>query len=85
MAHVNVAIRIGRAIMQNELFTPRTRIAQGTVKVLLLPPFKMPGSFCGRPAFMGKSVFGRKTVGRKSRFSVMTRRALAIRGDFRKS
>src|ERR671913_1170429 len=26
----------------------------------------MTGSFCGRPAFIGKSVFGRKTVGRQS-------------------
>ena len=42
-------------------------------------PARMPGSFCGSPAFMGKSVFGRKTVSRQSFFvsSLIRREALA--------
>jgi hypothetical protein len=63
MADVHVAIRIGRTIMQNELFA-RARIPQLAVNVLISPRLQNAGLLLGRPAFMGKSVFGRKTVGR---------------------
>src|SRR6478609_2521965 len=33
---------------------------------------RMSGSFCGRPAFIGKSVLGRKTVWRQSGFAAVS-------------
>jgi hypothetical protein len=61
---MHVAIGVGRAVVEDELLAPRAAFTDPVVKVQALPARGMPGSFWGRPAFIGKSVFGRKTVER---------------------
>ena len=65
MADVHVAIGIGRAVVEDELLAARARRrAAARTAPRACQRARMPGSFCGRPAFIGKSVFGRKTVSR---------------------
>ena len=64
MADVDVAIGVGRAVVEDELLAAGAGLAQAAVKVALDPLARITGSFCGRPAFIGKSVLGRKTVER---------------------
>jgi hypothetical protein len=59
VADVDVAVGVGRAVVEDELLAPVARAAQLAVEVLFLPAGEDPGSFCGRPAFIGKSVLGR--------------------------
>ena len=62
VADVHVAIGIGRAVVEDELLAAPARVAQLLVQPSASQRAAMPGSFWGRPAFIGKSVFGRKTV-----------------------
>ncbi len=65
MADVDVAVGVGRAVVEDELLAAGAAVADLLVEPLGLPSARgCAGSFCGRPAFIGKSVFGRKTVER---------------------
>jgi hypothetical protein len=64
VAHVEVAIGVGRAIVEDEAFGAGAGLAQLPVESFSAQRARMAGSFCARPAFIGKSVFGRKTVSR---------------------
>lgn len=61
---MDVAIRKGRAIMQNELFTSLGLCALAVIKTQFLPSARSSGSLVGRLPRMGKSVFGKKTLSR---------------------
>ena len=65
MAHVDVAIGVGRAVVEDEALAPGALLAQLLVQVRSpAQRARIAGSFAARPAFIGKSVFGRKTVSR---------------------
>ncbi len=52
--------------MKDEALAALPGLAQTPIQILRLQRARIAGSFCARPAFIGKSVWGRKTVGRKS-------------------
>ena len=62
MAHVQVAIGVRRAVVEDEALPAGAGLAQALVQLLLRPAGKDRRLLLARPAFIGKSVFGRKTV-----------------------
>jgi hypothetical protein len=66
VADVDRAVGVGRAVMQHEERRAGVlpRLADGVVESISAQRARICGSFCGRPARMGKGVSGRKTVSR---------------------
>ena len=64
VADVHVAIGIGRAVVEDELLAPGARGADLAFEIGLEPFGENKRFLLGRPAFIGKSVLGRKTVSR---------------------
>jgi hypothetical protein len=62
VAHVEIAIGVRRAIVKDEAFGTGTGAAKLAVRSVSAQRARMAGSFAARPAFIGKSVLGRKTV-----------------------
>ena len=66
-ADMDVAVRIGRPIVEDELLAALSGFAQQLVQVHVLPALRSLGSSCGKPAFIPKPVFGRNSVFDQSR------------------
>ncbi len=49
MAHMQVAIGVRRAVVQDETLAPLARFAQRAVQILVLPAFQHCGLFLGEP------------------------------------
>jgi hypothetical protein len=56
---MDVAVGVGRAVVQDELGLAARGVAQAVIEIEPLPARQDLGSFCGSPARMGKSVLGR--------------------------
>ena len=68
MADVDVAVGVGRAVVEDELLAARARLrGPGRRGPPPAQRARIAGSFCGRPAFIGKSVLrqedGRAVIG----------------------
>ena len=62
MADMDVAVGIGRPVVEDEFRPALRRLAQPAIEVERVQRASSSGSFCGSPARMGKSVFGRNSV-----------------------
>jgi hypothetical protein len=58
MAHVDIAIGEGRAVVENKRREILVFLQQSIIKIGFVHRYSILGSRLGRPAFMGKSVFG---------------------------
>ncbi len=67
MAHMDVAIGIGRAVVEHEQFAARTCRAQPLVQVDPRPAIEDRRLLGGQARLHREVVFGRKTVSRQSR------------------
>ena len=64
MADMEVPVGVRRPIMEDEFLAPARRLALPFEQRDLLPPLENFRLQFGQPAFIGKSVRGRKTVER---------------------
>ena len=62
MTNMQMAVCVGRAIMEDKHFTICRNTANFAVEVLVFPLLEQGGSIFGKPARIGKSVLGRITV-----------------------
>ena len=62
VAEVDVAVGVGRAVVQDVLRAAGARVSDLPVESSCSQFSSILGSFCGRLAFIGKSVLGRLTV-----------------------